>query len=329
MLIKTNIDFEILEKINSEGVNSTLYIVKNVQLNKEFILKKIDKKTLDKNKYFEESQKIYNLKHSNIINIESISYDENYIYISMPYFKNGSMLNLIKSRNLKIKEVVKYALEFLSAVDYIHTKNIIHCDIKPSNILIDDSNCAVLADFGLSLYLNGYKKANLKNVYYKHIAPEQSYTSVVDEKIDIYQIGTTLYRMANGNYEYNKQLKKYKNIDEIKLACKEGKFPIRKKYLPHVPIKLIKIIEKCIKVNPDERYKNVSEIIYDLRQISFFPDYEYKIYKDFQVWENKTTNQKIILKKQDKCFEVICFDKKNSFLKKGEAYRFIRKIIQN
>lgn len=329
MLIKTNIDFEILKELKSEGANSKLYVVRNTQLNEEFILKKIDKKSLDISKYFEESRKAYKLKHPNIISIESTSYDENFIYISMPFCKRGSLLNLIKSRNLTIREIIKYSIEFLSAIDYMHTKNIIHCDIKPSNILIDDYDTAVLADFGLSLYLNSLDKAKLKNVYYKHIAPEQSKTSVVDKRIDIYQIGTTLYRMCNGNFEYDKQVRKYNSINDIKLACKEGKFPIRKKYLPHIPTKMIKIIEKCMNVNPDERYSNVSEIIYDLSKINSFLDWEYKIHSNnIFGWYNQKILKEIILVKENKNWSVI-FNNKTYFSKKGEAYKFIRNIIKD
>ena len=64
MIIKTNIDFEILQELKSEGANSKLYRVRNIQLNKEFILKKIDKKSLDINKYFEESEKSLQTKTS-------------------------------------------------------------------------------------------------------------------------------------------------------------------------------------------------------------------------------------------------------------------------
>ncbi len=329
MIIKTNIDFEILEELKSEGANSKLYIVRNIQLNKEFILKKIDKKSLDINKYFEESRKAYKLKHPNIIGIESTSYDENFIYISMPFCKKGSLLNLIKSRNLTIREIIKYSIEFLSAIDYMHTNNIIHCDIKPSNILIDNDDTAILADFGLSLYLNSFDKAKLKNVYYKHIAPEQSITSVVDKKIDIYQIGTTLYRMCNGDFEYNKQIRKYKNINDIKIACKEGKFPIRKKYLPHIPAKMIKIIEKCIRVNPNDRYENVSEIIYDLSKINNFLDWEYMIEsKSMLIWYNKKIEKKIILSKESEIWNVTFNNDNNIFYTKGDSYKFIRNIMK-
>lgn len=334
MQISTRINLKILKKIDSEGVNSALYIVEDTQLGSKFILKQIDKKNLKEyEKYFEESKKICSLNHPNIISIKHASYDDNYIYIVMPYFKKGSLYNLLQNESLTIREIIKYALDFLQAVYYIHKNNMVHCDIKPNNILISDENKAILTDFGSALYLNEDGNAKLKNVYYKHIAPEQCLNSTINKKIDIYQIGTTLYRMCNGNEEYNKQLRRYKDLNSLKIACANGKFPVRKKYLPHIPKSMILIIEKCLKVNKDERYNNVLEIMNDLSLINENLDWRYqKIDKENYSW---TFNEKYIyLYKETGYWNVkhninkdIEYSQVKSLETKAQGYRVIRKII--
>ena len=334
MQISTRINLKILKKIDSEGVNSALYIVEDTQLGSKFILKQIDKKNLKEyEKYFEESKKICSLNHPNIISIKHASYDDNYIYIVMPYFKKGSLYNLLQNESLTIREIIKYALDFLQAVYYIHKNNMLHCDIKPNNILISDENKAILTDFGSALYLNEDGNAKLKNVYYKHIAPEQCLNSTINKKIDIYQIGTTLYRMCNGNEEYNKQLRRYKDLNSLKIACANGKFPVRKKYLPHIPKSMILIIEKCLKVNKDERYNNVLEIMNDLSLINENLDWRYqKIDKENYSW---TFNEKYIyLYKETGYWNVkhninkdIEYSQVKSLETKAQGYRVIRKII--
>ena len=334
MQISTRINLKILKKIDSEGVNSALYIVEDTQLGSKFILKQIDKKNLKEyEKYFEESKKICSLNHPNIISIKHASYDDNYIYIVMPYFKKGSVYNLLQNESLTIREIIKYALDFLQAVYYIHKNNMVHCDIKPNNILISDENKAILTDFGSALYLNEDGNAKLKNVYYKHIAPEQCLNSTINKKIDIYQIGTTLYRMCNGNEEYNKQLRRYKDLNSLKIACANGKFPVRKKYLPHIPKSMILIIEKCLKVNKDERYNNVLEIMNDLSLINENLDWRYqKIDKENYSW---TFNEKYIyLYKETGYWNIkhninkdIEYSQVKSLETKAQGYRVIRKII--
>ncbi|MBC6002362.1 MAG: serine/threonine-protein kinase [Paeniclostridium sordellii] len=277
MNIVTNIDLKIIKPLKSEGVNSKLYLVEDTQMGRQFIMKKIKKSSFkNPDKYFEESKKICKANHPNIININHVSYDDEHIYITMPYYRNGSLHHLLETKNLTIREIINYSLDFLSAIEYLHKLGISHCDIKPSNILINNENKAVLADFGSAVYLNKDGVGKLRNVYYKHIAPEQCKSTFITNKVDIYQIGTTLYRMCNGNLEYNTQLKKYKDINMVKIASASGKFPKRNKYLPHVPRAMVNIIEKCINVKPEERYENVSEIIADIENINENLDWKYE-----------------------------------------------------
>ena len=333
MEISPKLNLKIIRKINSEGVNSALYIVKDEQLNCEMILKQIDKRKLKEyDKYFDESRKVSSLNHPNIIKINYATYDDDYVYITMPYYKNGSLNQILDSRSLTVREIIKYSLDFLSAIYYIHDNNIIHCDIKPNNILIDDKNQAILSDFGSAIRVdfNGYGK--LKNVYYKHIAPEQCYTSTVDRKIDIYQIGTTLYRMCNGNEEYDKQLRRYKNLTDLKMAISKGKFPVRKKYLPHIPKSLIFIIEKCLEVNKENRYNSVLEILNDLAKVKENLDWKYdKRDRNCFTWIKE--DKYIILKRIDKIWFIETNIEENelddSYLDtKAKGYRKVRQIIK-
>ena len=333
MQISTNFNFEVIEKINSEGVNSALYIVEDKQLGSRFILKQIDKKNFKEfERYFDESKKVYNLKHPNIISINTASHDDEYIYITMPYLKRGSLHNLLNTRYLTLKEIIKYSLDFLSAIEYVHSRGVIHCDIKPNNILIDDNNNAILTDFGSALYLNN-GKARLKNVYYKHIAPEQCTNSLISKKVDIYQIGTTLYRMCNGNYEYDKQAKRYKDLNSLKVACARGRFPVRKKYLPHIPKEMIKVIERCININPDDRYDDVLDIMNDLASIDVNLDWNFEI-EDVNtfIWMNNIDNSRveIILYKDHGNWSIMENGKIILYVDtKAKGYKEIRKIIKN
>ena len=250
----------------------------------------------------------------------------------MPYLKRGSLHNLLNTRYLTLKEIIKYSLDFLSAIEYVHSRGVIHCDIKPNNILIDDNNNAKLTDFGSALYLyNG--KARLKNVYYKHIAPEQCTNSLISKKVDIYQIGTTLYRMCNGNYEYDKQAKRYKDLNSLKVACARGRFPVRKKYLPHIPKEMIKVIERCININPDERYDDVLDIMNDLASIDVNLDWNFEI-EDVNtfIWMNNIDNSRveIILYKDHGNWSIMENGKIILYVDtKAKGYKEIRKIIKN
>lgn len=333
MQLRTRFDFEIIKRIKSEGVNSSLYIVKDLQVGSKFILKQIDKEVLKEPiKYFDESKKIYKLNHPNIMKIHSASYDNEYIYITMPYLKNGSLQHLIENQNLTLRQIIKLSLDFLSAIYCVHENNIVHCDIKPNNILISNEGNAILTDFGSALYLNSLGNAKLKNVYYKHIAPEQCTNSTINKKIDIYQIGTTLYRLCNGNEEYNKQARRYKDLNSLKIACAKGKFPIRKKYLPHIPKVMINIIEKCININTYDRYENVLDIMNDISSINTHLDWYYNKENEEKFTWTLNTNDKyinIMLIKTGTMWEIIDDYRESLYVEtKAKGYRVIRDIIK-
>lgn len=277
MEINSKLNMKIIKKVKSHGANSSLYLIEDTQLNQVFMLKQIDKtKIKESSKYFDEVRKVKSLENKNIVKVNYAVYDDDNIYICMPYYKNGSLQDILQRRNLTVREIVKYSLEILSGLYYIHQKNMLHCDVKPSNILIDNRGVAVLADFGSSINVGDDGYGKLKSVYYKHIAPEQCYNSKIDKGVDIYQFGNTLYRMCNGEEEYNKQVKKSKTIAKLKEEIVNGNFPIRKKYYPHIPKKLIKITEKCLNLDKNQRYQDVLEILNDMSRVDLNLDWRYE-----------------------------------------------------
>lgn len=320
----------VVEKVQSHGANSSLYIVEDTQLKEIFMIKQVDKnKIKESSKYFDEVRKIKKIQNRNIVKVNYATYDDDYIYISMPYYKNGSLQDIMQNRNLTVREIVKYSLDILSGIYYIHKNQILHCDIKPSNILIDKNDYAVLTDFGSSISINSDGVGKLKNVYYKHIAPEQCYSSKVDVYVDIYQFGNTLYRMCNGEEEYNRQVKKSKNLNDLKISIVNGTFPIRKKYYPHIPRKLIEITEKCLSLDPEKRYKEAIDILNDMAEVDLNLDWIYEKSNGVYRWVD---GEKIVsMHKKNGIWTVAgnldCeFEKR--FQKFSDGFKYVRKILK-
>ena len=82
----------------------------------------------------------------------------------------------------------------------------LHLDVKPTNIIINDADRALLTDFGLSRYLNEYGLAEQELGYVKHISPQYLETTSRTMQDDIYQAGLTLYRMCNGNKNWKNSM---------------------------------------------------------------------------------------------------------------------------
>lgn len=205
----------------------------------------------------------------------------------MPYYKNGSLNSLMGKKFLTVREIIKYSLEFLSGIHYIHTNNLLHFDIKPTNILINDNGKALVTDFGLSRYTDNLGVTKYSQFYLSHYPPECIGTEVATKYADIYQAGLTLYRMCNGNVDFRHQYETFKaqGMDKLRNAIKREKFPDRT-YLPHIPTKLRRVVNKAIKSNPDDRYETILDMMNAISKIEENLDTRFYLENDnIYVWE--------------------------------------------
>ncbi|MCB5903103.1 serine/threonine protein kinase [Bacillus cereus] len=280
-----------------EGKNSEVWIARDTQLEQVLILKKITKQSLEQQSvedYFAEAKILNTSKHPHIMPIFYSAEDAENVYITMPYYATGSLNTLLDQRFLTTREIIRYSLDFLSGLLFIHIKGLIHLDIKPTNVIIDDTNRAILTDFGLSKYLDENGFANQERQYVAHRPPEAYVTPDKTVQSDIYQAGLTLYRMCNGNFDFETQ------FELLKTECKsdaefikrihKSEFPNRKSYLPHIPAKLCRIINKMLHTDIDKRYQDVLSIINDLSKIDEIMDWRYDIIEQERTFEWKLEN---------------------------------------
>lgn len=274
-----------------EGKNSEVWIARDTQLEQVLILKKITKESLDQQSvkdYFAEAKILNTSKHPHVMPIYYSAEDDENVYITMPYYANGSLNSVLNERFLTTREIIRYSLDFLSGLLFIHIKGLIHLDIKPTNVIIDDTNKALLTDFGLSKHLDENGFANQRRQYVAHRSPEAYVTTDKTVQDDIYQAGLTLYRMCNGNSDFKTQFELLKTScnsnDEFIKKIQRGEFPNRSSYLPQIPVKLRRIINKMLHIDIDKRYKDVLSIINDLSKIDETMDWRYDIIEEERVF---------------------------------------------
>ncbi|QLZ70558.1 Serine/threonine-protein kinase PknD [Legionella sp. PC1000] len=280
---KTVLAFTIECEIGQEGRNSRVYKCYDSALDATLVVKKIKKSSfIDQERFFQESQILYNVEHPNIVSVQYASQDEDYIYIAMQYYPQGSLSCLMQTRFLTVKEIIKYARQITKGISHIHSKGFIHFDIKPDNILLSN-DIAMLSDFGLAHYTNEFGLSEPSRLYLKQIPPEAinieqtQYTYAYD----VYQFGLTLYRMCVGNKEFNIQFDQFNNREQLDNAILKGQFPNRNKYPLHIPPKIKKIINKCLNISPDDRYQSVNDICNQLSNID-------KNWLEWQYFENRS-----------------------------------------
>lgn len=288
---KAEIAFDLISEIGQDGQNSQTYIARDHQLDAEIVAKKILKAKLNSPAdFFAESQALYASSHPNVVQIHYACFDDDHVYVAMPYYQRGSVKDLMRVRHLTVREIIALGAQTLSGLHNIHSKNLIHFDIKPDNILLSGRGEALISDFGQSKQMNFSGIAAQDRHYGKMIPPEATTTDHFDRTFDIYQFGLTLYRMCNGNDHFYTQFARYGphgTFDRAAFAfdLRSGRFPDRSSFPPHIPTTLRNVIKKCLEVDPGQRYSSAIEVANALAGIGGETlDWQYMPQADARVW---------------------------------------------
>jgi serine/threonine-protein kinase len=170
---------------------------------------------------------------------------------------------------MMLSQVRKAGTEVLLGLGALHARGMIHRDIKPGNILIDENGVARLGDFGLvtdNLVL-GYADAT---GYSDHLAFEVWQQGVTSAKSDIWAFGMTLYRLLHGLDWYSESAPPRQVIDG-------GNFRDRLKWLPHIPQRWRRAIRAMMHDDTNQRLQNVAQVQAAFSGLPIVPDWECKV----------------------------------------------------
>jgi len=285
------LEFQLRDEIGLEGKNSQVFTAHDPQLNAELVIKKVRKDSInDESEFFLEASHLYRSSHTNVVPIHYACHDDDHIYLAMPYFPNGSLKTLMGKRMLTVREIIVISTQFLSGLHHIHSKGLVHFDIKPDNILMSPRGEAVLSDFGLAKQTKYNGHAEQDRVYGKMTPPEAFNTNQFSIRFDIFQAGLTFYRMCVGDDVFYKQYEQFienetLNRDLFRHSIVSGQFPERSSFPEHIPERLKKMIKKCLDVNPADRYSSVIDVVNELAQIDGeVLDWKYELKETEKVW---------------------------------------------
>ena len=257
----------ILGDLNIKEINGNYNIINQISKNESLIeykiqrksdlnifksLKIINKKVLNENneKIIEEIKILCSLNHERIIKVENCFYDENYFYIITEYCKLGTLYDLKKKKTFKENQTKFIIYQLLAAVQYLCSKNFIHTDINPMNILIDSSfkykgeeyYYIKILDFTYKSNSSKVKNLEINLPYY--ISPEILEMDF-NNKCDIWSIGIILYEMLHGYLPF-----KGKDYEEVIYNIKNSNIHYDSNIVSQIGLNLLK---KMLVRNYEER----------------------------------------------------------------------------
>ena len=216
-----------------------------------------------------EAQSATQLVHPNIVGVYDVGEEQGTHYIVMEYVKGTDLKEYIRQRGpLPPREAVRIMTQIVSAISVAHQNRIIHRDIKPQNILIDEEGNDKITDFGLAIALSETSLTLpitlLGSVHY--LSPEQARGGMATIRSDIYALGIVLYELLVGEVPFEGE-------SAVSIALKHFQEPLPRisQMLPTVPQSLENVVLKATAKEPLNRYANCEEMLSDL-QTSLSPE---------------------------------------------------------
>ena len=289
---KINDRYEIVKSIG-EGGMANVYLANDTILDRKVAIKVLRGDLSNDEKFIRrfkrEALSVSNLSHPNIVEVYDVGEEDGNYYIVMEYIEGKTLKQLLQKRGaLTLNEVIDIMTQLTDGLAHAHEAYIIHRDIKPQNIMIEDNGLVKITDFGIAMALNSTQLTQTNSVMgsVHYLPPEQANGKGSTVKSDIYSLGILMYELLTGSVPF-----KGDTAVEIALKHMKEKIPSIRKQNPTIPQSVENIVLKATAKNPKNRYDNVRDMYKDL-QTALQRDNEKRLVYEYP--ENDLEETKVI-----------------------------------
>ncbi|MCS7070150.1 MAG: protein kinase, partial [Anaerolinea sp.] len=222
-------------------------------------------------RFEKEARHIARLRHENIVQVYDFENDaETETYFMVMELIDGRTLKDIIAEQvergtlLPLKESLRIVREAAQALAYAHSQKMIHRDVKPANLMIDQTGRVVLTDFGIAKIVTGVQFTQSGGMIGTpvYMSPEQGLGEAGDERSDLYSLGVILFQLVTGRLPYDAETPL-----AVILKHLNDPIPSARQFNPRLPEAVDRIIERLLAKSLDDRYPNAQELIRDLEQV--------------------------------------------------------------
>jgi serine/threonine protein kinase len=259
--------YETLEKVGS-GAMGVVYRARDRKLDRIVAVKQPHAgadfyDTRARRQFEQEATILARLHHPAIVHVYDICEGPDQPFLVMNFVEGGTLEDALDRKGpLPPDEVASLGVRLAGAVSHAHEEDVLHRDLKPTNILLQDGKLAdaVVADFGIAHLLERTTTARREGTP-AYMSPEQLEGKQLDERSDVYGLGAVLYRCLSEKRPYGRG-------DMFQIAAqmtKGNRIPLAEA-APEAPSWLVHVVEQCVKVDPNDRYDTAEEVGAALRR---------------------------------------------------------------
>ncbi len=264
-------DFQVLDKLG-EGGMGVVYKARDVRLKRLVSIKLLGRRQLAdaerRRRFVQEARAASALNHPNIVTIYDIVHENGRDVIVMEYVPGKTLDQVIPRTGLALDHVLKYAVQIADGLAAAHAAGIVHRDIKPGNLIVNEAGLVKVVDFGLAKLSEPLSAGEASTDTAKsetaegkilgtaaYMSPEQAEGKKVDARSDIFSFGAVLYEMATGRRAFTADTA----AATLAAVIKEQPKPVSE-VAPEAPRDLEKLISRCLQKQPDRRWQSMADL---------------------------------------------------------------------
>ena len=210
-------------------------------------------------RFQQEARAAANLAHPNIVTVHDFGRDGGRNYIVMEYIEGKDLKTLIKEvAPFKIDRALDIAIQICAGIGYAHRAGLVHCDVKPQNILVTPDGRVKVADFGIARALASLQPGETTDVVWgspQYYSPEQAAGEMPTPASDVYSIGVVMYEMLAGRLPFVASTQ-----PALAMMHLRDEPPRLTQFNPALPENLERIVHKVLAKEPSARYRTADQL---------------------------------------------------------------------